>query len=84
MTDATPDLFRDQLSGMVDHVQVNAPEERIVFINAWNEWAEGMYLEPDQKYGHAYLQAVRSVHQALSLSPQDLAPYYASHQRLAG
>jgi lipopolysaccharide biosynthesis protein len=77
---ATPELFRQQLSLMVNRVQDNDPEERVVFINAWNEWAEGMYLEPDQKHGHEYLQAVGSVVTELTGSREQCL--HDAHSRL--
>ena len=60
-TNSNPELFAAGLSQKIDEVAQKPSDERLVFINAWNEWAEGNYLEPDLKWGRAYLEAVRRV-----------------------
>jgi lipopolysaccharide biosynthesis protein len=55
---STPEKYKEWLSHAInDTISRFAGEERIVFVNAWNEWAEGNHLEPDQRFGHGYLEA---------------------------
>jgi lipopolysaccharide biosynthesis protein len=53
--------FEVSLRQAVEEVANREEEEKIVFINAWNEWAEGNHLEPDQKDGLIYLETVQRV-----------------------
>ncbi|WP_401744447.1 glycoside hydrolase family 99-like domain-containing protein [Stenotrophomonas geniculata] len=57
---ASPRGYRDWLRTTIHERLAPAPaSQRMVFINAWNEWAEGAVLEPDARLGHAWLQATR-------------------------
>lgn len=68
---ASPRGYRDWLRRTVHERLAAAPQDqRLVFINAWNEWAEGAVLEPDARLGHAWLQATR---EALSPAPPAVA-----------
>ena len=58
---ANPYTFHRWLQTAVEAVQERPAEDRIVFVNAWNEWAEGAVLEPSQRFASTYLLAVRSV-----------------------
>jgi lipopolysaccharide biosynthesis protein len=64
---STPELFAVGLQEIVSAVRNKPFEERLVFVNAWNEWAEGNYLEPDQQHGRAYLEAVRRVNSTVEV-----------------
>ncbi|WP_273654148.1 glycoside hydrolase family 99-like domain-containing protein [Cellulomonas fimi] len=58
---SNPYTFRRWLAATADAVADRPEEERLVFVNAWNEWAEGAVLEPTVRHGHGYLCAVRDV-----------------------
>lgn len=57
---STPKLYEEWLKGAIRWTQSNnTSEHQFVFINAWNEWAEGNHLEPDARNGRAYLEATK-------------------------
>jgi glycosyltransferase involved in cell wall biosynthesis len=57
---SSPGVYHEWLSTAVRRARgALPPGERFVFINAWNEWAEGCHLEPDEKHGYAWLNATR-------------------------
>ena len=63
-----PKLYSEWLqNAIVDTTNRLNQSERLIFINAWNEWAEGAHLEPDEAYGYAWLEATR---QALESAPR--------------
>ena len=54
----SPEKFKMYLSKQIQRAR-NVYNKDMIFMFAWNEWAEGGYLEPDESHGHAYLEAIR-------------------------
>ncbi|MEE7546177.1 hypothetical protein HF319_03185 [Xanthomonas sp. Kuri4-1] len=63
---ASPRGYRDWLSNTIHHRLAGRAmtQPPLVFVNAWNEWAEGAVLEPDARLGHAWLENTRRALQA--------------------
>lgn len=57
---STPELYKKWLKDVIlSNRKRNDLDDNLIFINAWNEWGEGAYLEPDKRFGYAYLQATK-------------------------
>lgn len=56
----TPNAFDNHIKDVLSLIKHKPFENRIVFLKSWNEWAEGNYIEPDLKWGHAFLEIIRN------------------------
>ncbi len=55
----TPDEFEKHLQRILEISKKKNPENNIIFLRSWNEWAEGNYIEPDLKFGHQFLEKLK-------------------------
>ncbi len=68
--DSSPQAYQEWLTETVRRHK----NKDFIFINAWNEWGESNHLEPDQRYGYAYLLATRNaINSALDLEKQEIS-----------
>lgn len=59
VVDSTPARFQETVETAIELIRQKEPEHQLLFLKAWNEWGEGDYVEPDLKFGHGYIQAIR-------------------------
>lgn len=59
--DSTPAVFGELIKDSIRVCEAKNDEHKIVFIQAWNEWGEGNYMEPDLQYGRGYVEAMHNI-----------------------
>ncbi|TQL65497.1 hypothetical protein FB549_5220 [Delftia sp. HK171] len=68
---STPESFQKWMESTIQYtVSTLEPSEQFIFVNAWNEWAEGAHLEPDTRYGYSYLNSVGRALSGVSYASQ--------------
>ena len=55
---STPEKFANHANRILQAVKLKKPDFQVVFLKSWNEWGEGNYMEPDIKWGKAYIKAL--------------------------
>ena len=59
--DANPELFKLNLKKLLSILKRQDKKENLIFVNAWNEWSEGAYLEPDEKFQYSNLETLKEL-----------------------
>ena len=59
IVNSNPEKFDVMLKNTLHKIEDRDPDKKIIFVEAWNEWAEGNYLEPDIKYGRGFLEMIK-------------------------
>jgi hypothetical protein len=59
LTHTTPEVFTKHVEYVLEAIKDKNDENKICFLKSWNEWGEGNYMEPDIKYGRAYIDALK-------------------------
>ena len=60
LVNSTPEKFQHTVEEALRLIANKQTEHQLLFLKSWNEWGEGNYVEPDLKFGHGYLDAIRN------------------------
>jgi len=71
LVNSSPQAYKQHLVEILQEQNQQCESSNLVFINAWNEWAEGNHLEPDHKHGKAFLEATKSAYEENCLQKDD-------------